>query len=128
GVVLERQVLGVPDDPVDLDHGVGAHLARDLDQAGRRVEPCDPRSKLGRGDRGVAGAAADVEHVLAGTDARRLDELLAGSGDLLRDGMEVAGAPHVVAHGGYPYHNAGAHLQVSEPWIRSSPPPTCAAA
>ncbi len=59
--VLERQVLGVALDELDLGSGLGGALARDVEQARRDIEPGHLRAGECRRDPSVARAARDVE-------------------------------------------------------------------
>ena len=75
-VVVERQLLGVALDPFDLDAGLGGWRAR-LEQLGGDVEAGDLAAGAARRDRGVAGAAGDVENGLPLGDREPLDQVVA---------------------------------------------------
>ena len=63
--------------------------------SGVRSEAIDARTQPARGDGGVAGAGADVEHPLAGRDRARRRELRPERRDQLGGhGRVVAGRPH----------------------------------
>ena len=61
--------LGVALDPLDLDARLAAQPPALREQLGRQVDADHPPAGLRGPDRGVAGAAGDIEHVLARRDA-----------------------------------------------------------
>ena len=73
-LVLERQVLGVGLDPLELEALRLRAPATRLQQLRRQVAGRDVRAALRGRDRGVAGAGGDVEDAHPGTDPARLDE------------------------------------------------------
>ena len=92
--VLERQVLGVALDPLDLDARPRAALrCASSSSSGVMSRPVTIAARRGRRDRGVAGAAGDVEHALALLDADPRDEVVADLPDPLGDRVEVARRP-----------------------------------
>jgi len=71
---VERQVLGVGLDPVELGAALRGELRPDLQQAGREVAGGHPRAGERGRDGGVAGARRDVEDLLPGPHPGGLDE------------------------------------------------------
>ena len=72
--IVERQVLGVRLNPLELHPGGLGPASAGVEHLGRQIARRDARSGLGCGDRGVARAGGDVEHSHPGTNAARLDE------------------------------------------------------
>ena len=64
----DRQRLGVALEALDVDAGLAGQPPAFLEQLGGEVDADDAPARLRRADRRVAGAAGDVEHVLAGRD------------------------------------------------------------
>jgi hypothetical protein len=67
-LVLERQLLGVPLDPLDLDSGLGGQRATGNKQLRRQVHPDHPASCRRGPERGIPRAACDVQDVLVPAD------------------------------------------------------------
>jgi hypothetical protein len=83
GPVLERELLGVPLDPPDVDAHLGGLPASVLQELGDEVEPRHAGAAGGRGDRGVAGPASDVEDRHPFLDPGARDDQLADVRDVL---------------------------------------------
>jgi hypothetical protein len=92
--VREGQVGGVGLDELDLETIGGGSLAAALEQRRDEVgaDHAAPRAP-GRGDRAVAAAAGDVEHLLVGHEVERFGQLLGHVHHQVGDHREVALRP-----------------------------------
>ena len=95
GLVVEREILGIGLDPLEGDAlRLGPRPAR-LEQVGGEVAGRDLRTGLGGGDRRVAGAGRDVEHLHPLADPGGLDEPRPQrEQERLDHGRVIAGRPH----------------------------------
>jgi len=91
--------LGVTFQPLDIDPGFSATLARDRDQSRRQIQASNAGPEFRGRDGGVACTASDVEYLQAGLDGCPRNKDVTDGGHLLRHRPVVAGPPHVVSHG-----------------------------
>jgi hypothetical protein len=90
---LERQLLGVALDPLDLDSSGLRFAASGVEEFWREIEARHVGTGARRGQRGVARAARDVEDAHPGLDPGAADDALADAADQLRKRRVIACLP-----------------------------------
>lgn len=74
-LVLERQLLSIAFDPLNLDACLGRATPRVLEEFGRYVQADDPRAAASSRNRDVASRAdADVQQIEAGTQVDAVED------------------------------------------------------